>query len=110
MAFTCLAPLESLPSSVGGLQYQPWGRHKVRDVSSATRVHKYQPGTFAVFDQKLLHRTEPFRYERDPAEPDACTKYEDSGCMRVLVSLSISSTEQYVQDVLRPQQGYLPAG
>lgn len=110
MAFTCLAPLESLPNSVGGLQFQPWTRHRIRDVSKATRVHKYQLGTFAAFDQKLLHRTEPFCYERNLAEADACKAFEDSGCMRVLVSLSFASTEEHVQDILNSQHGYLPAG
>merc|ERR1740117_1826885 len=77
MAFTCLAPLKSLPSSVGGLQFQPWARHRARDVSKATRVHKYQLGTFAAFDQKLLHRTEPFCYERNISEADACDAFEN---------------------------------
>jgi len=110
MTFTCLAPLKSLPTSVGGLQFQPWARHRIRDVAKATQTHKYQLGTFATFDQKLLHRTEPFCYERNDAEADVCKAFEDSGNIRVLVSLSIVSEEERVQDILNSQKGYLPAG
>eukprot|EP00928_Gymnodinium_smaydae_P086926 TRINITY_DN7130_c0_g2_i1.p1 TRINITY_DN7130_c0_g2~~TRINITY_DN7130_c0_g2_i1.p1 ORF type:complete len:562 (-),score=68.19 TRINITY_DN7130_c0_g2_i1:91-1776(-) len=100
-SFTCLAPLTALPASVGRLHAWPWQRNDY--------VHGYQFGRYVVIDGKLLHRTEPFSYLRD-ADAVTCDKYEASGHLRVLVSLSIASDEvrlaPYVNKVLR---GMAPA-
>ncbi|CAE8736577.1 unnamed protein product [Polarella glacialis] len=115
-AFTCLAPLVALPSTVGGLHFWPWdSRNPYGRITSlnmnipfATHVHGYRPGLFAAVDGKLFHRTQPFRYERvggSAEEAAACDAYEESGYQRVLVSLSIATTEArsagYVRKMLR---------
>eukprot|EP00933_Yihiella_yeosuensis_P056269 TRINITY_DN5535_c1_g2_i1.p1 TRINITY_DN5535_c1_g2~~TRINITY_DN5535_c1_g2_i1.p1 ORF type:complete len:634 (-),score=87.69 TRINITY_DN5535_c1_g2_i1:86-1987(-) len=114
--FTCLSPLQAFPSSVGGLHFWPWdsrnayGRITSMNMNTPflTYVHKYADGCFAAVDGKLFHRTEPFTYQRaegTEAERAACSSYEKSGCLRVLISLSIASTEarlaRYVHKLLK---------
>jgi len=97
-AFTCMTPLDPFPSSVGGLHVWPWNGEE--------RVHRYQFGSYATIDGKLMHRTEPFDYVRGgPEEAAVCEAYENGGHLRVLVSLSIASDSErlapYTHKVMR---------
>eukprot|EP00927_Polykrikos_kofoidii_P028896 TRINITY_DN25094_c0_g1_i1.p1 TRINITY_DN25094_c0_g1~~TRINITY_DN25094_c0_g1_i1.p1 ORF type:complete len:591 (-),score=62.19 TRINITY_DN25094_c0_g1_i1:19-1791(-) len=108
-SFTSLAPLAPFPASVGGLHIWPW--------DSNDREYRYRFGHHGVIDGKLFHQTEPFRYRRGcnhVQEVEACNAYEGGGHVRVLVSLSIASTEDrlalYNQKVLRamvPRPAYI---
>jgi len=101
-AFTCLGPLTAFPSSVGGLHYWPWDDAKAygkvtslnMNMPFVQHIHKYEPGYFAALDGRLFHRTEPFEYRRDAAELELCDAFEAAGHVRVLISLSIASSEE----------------
>jgi len=66
-AVTALMPLHpaQFPEQEGNLEWLPWERNKKENATSRgsqtnTAVHKYRVGEAAVFDGKLLHRTQPF--------------------------------------------------
>lgn len=95
--FTCLTTLTPLPHSVAGLHVWPWVGEE--------RVCPYSQSDFVAIDGKLLHRTEPFLYTWDPTDANTCISYQESGHLRVLVSLSFGSRRArlapYILKVLR---------